>query len=97
MTRVMAPARRDFGQHLVSNVEICLRPGGVIERAPDKVEQIGQGFERIVELIRHGLDRKCGRAMWLLGHFAAEAILEPRPQLRDRLSPFRDPPPVLAQ
>jgi hypothetical protein len=50
------PPRRDVGQHLVSNVEIGLRPGGVIERAPDKVEWIRQGFEGIVELVRrrHG-------------------------------------------
>ena len=49
-----APPRRDFSQHLVSNVEICLRPSEVIERAPDKVEQIGF-LDKLAEEVRKGL------------------------------------------
>jgi hypothetical protein len=48
----MAPVSRDVDKHLVSKVEVALSLGGVIERAPDKVEQIAQGFEGIVDRLR---------------------------------------------
>jgi hypothetical protein len=45
MKQVMAWARRDVDQHLVSKVEIFRCFGGVIERQPDEVDQIGQDFK----------------------------------------------------
>jgi hypothetical protein len=53
MNRVNAPVRRDVGQHLVSNVEICLRPCGVIERSPHQIQNVCQGLKGRVELVCH--------------------------------------------
>jgi hypothetical protein len=52
MNRVKAVAGRDVDQQLVGKVVIFRCFGGVIERPPQQVEQVAQGFKRIIDLIR---------------------------------------------
>jgi hypothetical protein len=73
---IWRPMLPDVGQHLGSEVEINRRLGWAMERAPNQVEQVAQGFERIVEPFRrHGPCRMGRRTTQLQCRFVPATAL----------------------